>query len=248
MLAKHEATAVSHRQVSLSHQLCSLPAGGRNTELPFLAGATAGGRGKSGVSRCLPSPTCPHPHFNDPSRPGMGLDAPRGCSAVCRAPGMGCPGERCRSELTAGDVPVAGGEAVRGDQGAALALPQPPVAAVVGLAAPAGTPPGVKPRPANPPSPRLEGRGRSCLKFKASKKRRRQGNSGIWLGSGVEHPPPPALEGCQRETFRDPGLGAVTPFWVLTGRWDPRGSRSPRCRRNSRTSCRTAGRSCPWPP
>jgi len=36
VLAKHEATALSHRQVSLLHQLCSLPEGKKHSALQWL--------------------------------------------------------------------------------------------------------------------------------------------------------------------------------------------------------------------
>lgn len=148
-----------------------------------------------------------------------------------------------RAVLTAGDVPVGGGEAVRGGQGAAAALPQPPVAAVVGLAAPAGTP-----RQTAAPKPSLATPGGQSLKFKAIRRRRRrrwQGSSGAWLGNDAD--PTQGWEAAGEGLLGPPGW-ELTLFWVLTGQWDPRGCRCPRCRRNSRTSCRTAGRSSPWPP
>lgn len=145
MLAKHEATAVSHRHVSLSHQLPSLPAErGGNTEP---CGAFPGRSHREERKRAAcPGARPPQPAHILNAHPILAAGREWGwiCSPVCRARGWGAGR---RSELTAGDEPVAGAEAVRGAQGAAAALPQPPVAAVVGLAAPAGTP-----RPPNPPS------------------------------------------------------------------------------------------------
>lgn len=55
-----------------------------------------------------------------------------------------------------------------------------------------------------------------------------------------------------RSFFRDPRahpppVQRVAMFFqVLTGQWSPPGSLCPRCRRNTRTSCRRAGRFSPW--
>lgn len=97
------------------------------------------GRSHRGESAACPGPCPPQNPIELSQAGGSGAGFPQGMLSRVPGSGMGCVGQQC-PELTAGDVPVAGAEAVQGAQGAALALPQPPVAAVVGLAAPAGTP------------------------------------------------------------------------------------------------------------
>lgn len=94
MLAKHEATAVSHRHVSLSHQLCPSPAGQgetRSPAVPSLAGATAG------KEQRVPGLALPKIPLNYPRRAGAGLDSRRGCSPVCQAPGWGVWGSSAQN-------------------------------------------------------------------------------------------------------------------------------------------------------
>lgn len=113
--------------------------------------------------------------------------------------GMPFPAAKRPLILTAGNVPIGDIKLVGGYQGAALALSQPPVAAVVGTAAAAGDTVSV-----SGPCPGFGGKGRS----------RRPGSSKKWLQNGAKTPlgagSKELLQGCPAATvFRDSPVGGV---------------------------------------